>query len=282
MTTETPAVFEWSILSIEKSFDFNAYHAYHVKYWQFVFVALGLYFLVIHFGEKWMKHRERFSLRSPLFYWNLCLSVFSVIGMIRTLPELLSTLTFQGLHHAICFPPNLDGFYGLWVIFFIHSKVFELGDTVFIILRKQRLIFLHWYHHMTVLFCVYFTITRPLSTMRWYVTTNYTVHAVMYSYYCLKARGWKLPKLISAVITAMQLTQMVIAFSITSYAWIQKSIGNSCEVDAANIALGIICYGSYFYLFARFFRSAYLTKSSSITKKPFIDVDANRNAIKSE
>lgn len=34
---------------------------------------------------------------------------------------------------------------------FVFSKVPELGDTVFIILRKRPLIFLHWYHHVTVL-----------------------------------------------------------------------------------------------------------------------------------
>ena len=34
---------------------------------------------------------------------------------------------------------------------FIFSKVPELVDTVFIVLGKRKLIFLHWYHHATVL-----------------------------------------------------------------------------------------------------------------------------------
>lgn len=280
MSTETPAIFEWSILPLEKSFNYNSYHTHHVKYWKVVFLILGLYFFAIHYGVKLMNKRERFTLRRELFCWNLSLAIFSIIGAVRTVPELLSTLQNHGVHYTICVPPSLDGFYGLWVIFFIHSKVLELGDTMFIIARKQSLIFLHWYHHMTVLFCVFFTITRPLSTLRWYVTTNYTVHAIMYSYYSLKARGWKLPTFISAIITVLQLTQMVIAFYITAFAWVQKSLGNSCGVDPANIALGIICYGSYFYLFARFFQKAYLTKAPSIVKKPAIEIDANRNSIK--
>ena len=34
---------------------------------------------------------------------------------------------------------------GYWTFMFALSKVPELGDTLFIVLRKQPLIFLHWY-----------------------------------------------------------------------------------------------------------------------------------------
>ena len=40
---------------------------------------------------------------------------------------------------------------GLWVGLFIFSKFPELLDTAFLVLQKKRVIFLHWFHHTTVL-----------------------------------------------------------------------------------------------------------------------------------
>ena len=39
---------------------------------------------------------------------------------------------------------EVDRVSGFWSSLFVLSKVPELGDTIFIILRKQQLRFLHW------------------------------------------------------------------------------------------------------------------------------------------
>jgi hypothetical protein len=40
-----------------------------------------------------------------------------------------------------------DNATGFWVALFTISKLFEYMDTVFVVLRKKPLIFLHWYEH---------------------------------------------------------------------------------------------------------------------------------------
>ena len=105
-----------------------------------------------------------------------------------------------------------------WASVFVLSKVPELGDTFFILLRKQPLIFLHWrvrldhpyvpsfsliyctysndcddmishfrYHHMTVLMYSFFCWSEYTASSRWFIVMNYIVHSVMYSYYACKA-----------------------------------------------------------------------------------------------
>ena len=77
--------------------------------------------------------------------------------------------------------------YTYLLIVYLISKVPELGDTIFIVLRKQRLIFLHWYHHVTVLIYCWYSFSQYTAPARWFVVMNFIVHSIMYTYYAFKA-----------------------------------------------------------------------------------------------
>lgn len=167
-----------------------------------------------------------------------------------------------------------------WTFSFTLSKVVELGDTAFIVLRKQPLIFLHWYHHITVLLYTWYSYGETSATGRWFTTMNLFVHSWMYSYYALKAMGFHPPKWIAITITTLQLMQMVVGCVIVfaAYYFMQT---NECNVTLFNIKLSMLMYFSYFILFARFFQQAYLSnKSGNKAKKAYANETASNDKVK--
>ncbi|KAF2903819.1 hypothetical protein ILUMI_02371 [Ignelater luminosus] len=229
--------------------------------WTLSFYYVVIYVIFIFGGQHVMKNKPRFELRIPLSLWNTALAIFNIIGTLRTIPEFLHILTNYGLYHSICVPSFIeqDHVASFWTYLFILSKVTDLGDTVFIVLRKQPLIFLHWYHHITALVGAWYTYTEKAAYGRWLMVMNYFVHALMYSYYALKARGYNIPWQFAIVITSLQLIQMVIACLVTIWAQ-QFLIGNmECRVTPLIIKVSFVIYFSYFVLFVRFFYNAYLS-----------------------
>ena len=123
----------------------------------FPFVLSAIYVVLVFGGQRIMADREPFELKWSLAAWNLLLAVFSFIGMVRVVPQILLNVHEFGIEYTMCSRPDVQygmGASGVWTTLFILSKPFELIDTAFIVLRKKPLIFLHWYHHVTVMiFC---------------------------------------------------------------------------------------------------------------------------------
>ncbi|CAG0917283.1 unnamed protein product, partial [Notodromas monacha] len=152
---------------------------------------------------------------------------------------------------------------GCWGFLFTVSKLVELGDTVFILLRKQPLIFLHWYHHVTVLIYCWLGHTTLSATGHCFGCMNFAVHSVMYSYYALKAAGVKVPTQVAFCITTAQLAQMVVGILANLVVLRQKLAGNVCHVSDTLMNLAFVMYFSYFLLFAKFYYEAYFCRNRS-------------------
>jgi elongation of very long chain fatty acids protein 6 len=222
--------------------------------------ACLLYGVFIVAGRRVMANYSRFNLRYTLAAWNLFLSTFSIFGMLRTLPHLLHNLTSMSLKDNLCRDPQAtygSGSTGLWVQLFILSKFPELLDTFFIVIHKKPLIFLHWYHHITVLlYCwhSYVTISPPGI---FFVVMNYSVHGIMYFYYFLMAMRCKPKWLHPMIVTTAQISQMVVGVVVTLLGFYYYKTEPACMVSAENNAAAFCMYGSYLFLFLQFFVGRY-------------------------
>ena len=152
-----------------------------------------------------------------------------------------------------------------WSSLFKISEIIELGHTVFIVLRKQALIFLHWYHHITVLVYTWYGYTVRTSSGRWYLAMNYAVHSVMYSYYAMRTLKYRAPKWVRMGITIFQLSQMVVGVTIGVYVYKLKQANIPCGVSDNSFKHSFIMYLSYLFLFAKFYYDDYISPPKQAT-----------------
>ncbi|CAG7723987.1 unnamed protein product [Allacma fusca] len=226
-----------------------------------MYSIVGLYLFSIYFGLKWMKHRPAYTLTRPLIFWNIGLALFSIICTLRGIPEALYNFskpdrTFQVI--CVGLPHNYAT--SFWALLLVLSKVVEFGDTAFIILRKQKLIALHWFHHAATLWMCWIGYEYYETTGRAFFV-NAFVHSFMYSYYALKAMKIKIPRKISQALTTLQIVQLTLGMYIASATMYFLAQGRPCRMHFETVCMGGIIIGVFLVLFVRFYIDSYSLKN---------------------
>lgn len=105
--------------------------------WKLSFVFAAVYLLFVVVGRWFMSSRPKLEIRKPLIVWNILLAGFSIAGSIRVWPEFLHAVFDRGIVYSVCDASYAYSITGFWAFLFCMSKLPELVDTVFIVLRKQ-------------------------------------------------------------------------------------------------------------------------------------------------
>ncbi|CAG0883218.1 unnamed protein product, partial [Cyprideis torosa] len=194
------------------------------RYWWIGFPICAVYLALIFGGRSYMRHRPAYVLRRTLICWNSTIALFSIFLTFKFIPYTVSEIYTGHFYSTACFANYMDFscqrlfIYG-WL--FGLSKVVELGDTAFIVLRKKPLLFLHWYHHVTVLLFCWYSMGKGASIAvgLFFVVNNAAVHAFMYTYYALRALGVHVPRWASMSLTLLQISQMLVAIYLNLLAY---------------------------------------------------------------
>ncbi|VDM96445.1 unnamed protein product [Thelazia callipaeda] len=261
---------------------YNYTHVYslEMKYWNPVMVQIFfskhwttsvyiavIYVCIIHALQRYQQNRKACDLRIPLCLWNATLSVFSLVATVRFGEEFYYTLTTRPFVHSVCYSISPFQPAAAWACAFAASKVAELGDTVFLVMRKKPLIFLHWYHHAVVLIYSWNSASELTAPGRWFIMMNFSVHSIMYTYYSITALGIRPPKLLSMCVTVLQTFQMLVGVMISIIALNEKLKNAICQQSMDNLALGFAIYSSFAVLFTRYFFDAYVKPRKLLQKK---------------
>ncbi|GET87095.1 fatty acid elongase, putative [Leishmania tarentolae] len=244
-------------------------------------LIVGLYMvMVLYIPNAYMKHREPFDLRQLNKAWNLLLTVFSICGAYYCLPQLYYTIFVPeftvhdystggkiqwkgGVYNAFCYwNKNIfyDGPVGAFVCLFVLSKIPEMLDTAFLVFQKKRILFLHWFHHLTTMLYCWHAYIHNISGGLVFAGMNYAMHSIMYLYYFICSCGYrKYVRPSAPVITLLQIAQMVVGMAVQAVTlYILYFTNKRCDSNATNARLGFMMYLSYFILFSKLFYDSYL------------------------
>lgn len=196
--------------------------------------------------------------------WNLGLSVISVLILVGVGLPYYRLIQKYGLFVIFCDTKGVTylGKTGLlyWSYLFALSKYVELVDTLWLILKRRNVMFLHWFHHATVLLFTWFAEYNRLSVGVVFILVNAFVHTLMYFYYFVMALKYRVPSAIALAITTIQILQMFIGIGVNGY-WIYLYLNGfqcACQAPLTIITCACLMYGTYLYLFLDFFVKRYL------------------------
>lgn len=179
--------------------------------------ASALYLVVVLGGQEIMRNFSPVPakyIKWPFFLHNFLLSFASLVLLVLYLEREGLIILKYGMHDSIC-KASLFGEVEMYHILNYYFKYWEFADTLFLVVKKKKLMFLHVYHHMaTALLCYSQIVNR--TTLSWVIIClNLLVHVIMYSYYAFASIGIRCPW--KKWITTTQILQFVIDVAVCIY-----------------------------------------------------------------
>jgi len=232
-----------------------------------VFTALCFYVTLVFGGQLFMRDRKSLKLALAFKAHNTIVYLGSAVLLSLILWEIIPMWfrhgTFFVLCHECAFTKPLEFYY----IANYYFKYYEFIDSLFLVLKKKPLTFLHVFHHAaTALLC--YTQLEGRVPIEWtIISLNLLVHVMTYYYYSITIATDSVKIWWKKYLTAIQISQFVIDLSIVHWALFQEYIfrlfGESfrpmggCAGTETAAWLGWGLLSSYLFLYIRFYRRTY-------------------------
>ena len=246
-----------ALLRAQQQFDAHDAQRFFAEHTAVPAVAVGAYLIVVVWaGPRAMRQRSPIKLARLSRAWNAAVAIFSLAGAAATAPHLLRQLTRHGFHYtccADCYELAGHGAPAAWAALFAWSKFFELVDTILLVLKKRPLLRLHWFHHASVIAFTWVSWVFEMPLALWYGAMNFSVHAVMYSYFFAASFDRRVLRF-ARLVTSIQLAQFAWGTALNLYAAVSDCPG----VHPTILRIAALMYLAYGALFLDLFIRKYI------------------------
>ncbi|KAI6031820.1 GNS1/SUR4 membrane protein [Pisolithus microcarpus] len=246
--------------------------------------ALALYLATIFGIQELMRNGSPHKLNALFRCHNAFLTVGSFLLLALIVEEVVSLYLASGFYSAICSESSWTSKLEFYYMVNYYFKYIELLDTVFLVLKKKPLSFLHVFHHSATALLCFTQLNGKTSIFDW-LNTSHLIHNGADYYYYATAGGakiwWK------RYLTTMQIVQFVIDISIVYFGTYQRFAHSRCtwlpHIDncagtetAALFGCGLL--SSYLVLFINFYVQTY-RKPASAKKAAVNKNEYQRNGV---
>lgn len=202
-----------------------------------------------------------------IFLHNLILAVYSMWTFFNSFTIIRDDFASRSTHDTHCDAGKTrwNGTqFGFITWLFYMSKYYEVLDTVIIIAKGRRPMFLQTFHHAGAILLMWH-LTLQGNPMVWvFVVFNSFIHSLMYVYYALTAVGhapaWKM------AMTMLQLAQFAAGNVVCSYPYFNKGCLTAEETWTLTAVLTYVTV--LIVLFTLFAIKSYCKPASDKQKKP--------------
>ncbi|XP_055714737.1 elongation of very long chain fatty acids protein 7-like [Phlebotomus papatasi] len=239
-------------------------------------ILIYLYF-VLKLGPQIMASRKAFHMKKLLVFYNFYQVIFSTWLCFQAVQVDNTAMEIFKFVVGIAIPNDRGLVHAAWRAswWYFFSKLVELLDTVFFVLRKKQnqISFLHVYHHsLTALGSWWHLKYLPGPQFLVIGFLNSFVHIVMYFYYMIAAMGPKYQRFLwwKKYLTTLQLAQFCVMLCYLTMIALMDS-----KLPRSHTFFFITNVIIFLYLFGDFYRKEYNKKHH----KKLVDKDTNANSI---
>ncbi|XP_025193398.1 elongation of very long chain fatty acids protein 4-like [Melanaphis sacchari] len=233
--------------------------------WPILSILIVYLLFVLKIGPKMMENREPFKIKRIMMVYNILQAMYNlfIVSKIIVAPGIYTYLIVN-----VCNPVESESNHHFRNMFYIQSwhyfisKIFDLLDTVFFVLRKKQshVSFLHVYHHVNMVITAW-TFLRFIKSQQGVVCgiLNAFIHTIMYSYYFLSAFGPQIQKYLwwKKYLTRLQIIQFIlgIVYGMGLFFY-------DCEFPRLFAIYMILDVILFLYLFLIFYKKTYKEKNT--------------------